>query len=330
VSTDPKSGADRGDQLFNSFVRSNEPPKPPASPPPDGGAGAPGGKAPDTAPPAPAPGAYMSCSECRAPMRDRYFALNERPICAKCRPAFVKRIERGTGQQALQRAFFHGFGVALLGALVLGTGVLFIPFVRIFVVIGVGHYVGKTIMRAVDGYGGRRYQYLAVGLTYFSIGLGSLIPAINEAREAEARHAAIMADTTRRLANQGRAIAEELDSWRAEQQAEQAAMAAEEGTPEEAGDSTAAAEAADTSVVAAEKPAAAKGFKRPRITDYLIAMVILPVLAMFAFGYMAAGVGLFTLAFALREAWKQTDGQGLELVLTGPFKVGTGPIAATG
>jgi hypothetical protein len=327
VSTDPNGGADRGDQLFNSFVRSNEPPKPPASPPPGGGAKPPGGKAPDPEPPAPAPGAFMSCSECRAPMRDRYFALNERPICAKCRPEFAKRIERGTGQEALQRAFFHGFGVALLGALVLGTGVLFIPFVRIFVVIAVGHYIGKTIMRAIDGYGGRRYQYLAVGLTYFSIGLGSLIPAINEAREAEARHRAIMADTTRRLANQNRAIAEEIDAWRAEQQAEQAAMAAEEGT-EEAGDSTAAA-AADTSVVADEKPAATKQFKRPRITDYLVAMLILPVLAMFAFGYMAAGVGLFTLVFALREAWKQTDGQGLELVLKGPFKVGTGPIPAT-
>ncbi|MFN2566722.1 MAG: hypothetical protein ABR499_17130 [Gemmatimonadaceae bacterium] len=253
-------------------------------------------------------------------MRDRYFALNERPICAKCRPQFVKRIERGTGSEALQRAFLHGFATALVGAAVLGTGVLFIPFLRIFVVIAVGHYVGKRIMAAVDGYGGRRYQILAVGLTYFAIGLGSLVPAINEAKEAADRQRAIQADTTRRLASQGRAIAEELDAFTTEQ----AAMNAGEETE----DSTAAEEApADTSVV--EKPTPAKKPQQAGIGDYIVAMLILPVLAMFAFGYFAAGVGLFTLVYALREAWKQTDGQGLELVLKGPFRVGTGPIAPT-
>jgi hypothetical protein len=106
---------------------------------------------------------------------------------AKCRPEFARRIERGTGSAAFQRAALHGLLAAFAGAAVLGTGVLFIPFFRIFVVIAVGHFIGKRVMAAVDGYGGRRYQILAVGLTYFAIGLGSLIPAINEAREAEQR-----------------------------------------------------------------------------------------------------------------------------------------------
>jgi hypothetical protein len=309
VSNNPKS-ADRGDQLFSAFVRTNEPPKP-AAPPPGGDA-----KAPDPEPP-PAPGPSMWCSECRAPMRDRYFALNERPICAKCRPEFVRRIERGTGPQAFQRAFLHGLVTALAGAAVLGTGVLFIPFLRIFVVVAVGHYIGKRVMAAVDGYGGRRYQILAVSLTYFAIGLGSLVPAINEAREAADRRRAIQADTTRRLASQGRAIAEELDAFTAEQ----AAANAEEATE----DSSGAEEAADTAVV--EKPAAVKKPEAPGIGDYIVALLTLPFLAMFAFGYTAAGVGIFTLGYALREAWKRTDGQGLELVLKGPFRVGTGPIS---
>src|SRR5688572_8049554 len=197
MSTDPKNG-DRGDQLFDSFARSNEPPKAPPSSPPSGV----NGKAPDPPQPPPASAPYMSCSECRADMRDRYFALNERPICAKCRPEFAKRIQRGTGAGAFQRAFLQGLITALVGAAILGTGVLFIPFVRIFVVIAVGHFIGKRIMAAVDGYGGRRYQWLAVALTWFAIGLGSLVPAINEAREAADRHRAIQADTTRRLVYQ--------------------------------------------------------------------------------------------------------------------------------
>ena len=311
MSNDPKSN-DRGDQLFNAFVRTNEPPKPAA--PPDGGA-----KAPDPEP-APTPGPAMWCSECRAQMRDRYFALNERPICAKCRPVFATRIERGASSAAFQRAFFHGLVVALIGAAVLGAGVLFIPFVRIFAVIAIGHYVGKRIMAATDGYGGRRYQFLAVGLTYFSIGLGSLIPAVNEARETAERRRAIAADTTRRLASQSRAIAEEVAAFTAEQQS-----AAGPGEASEEDDSDAAAE--DTSVVAAAEPAPPKKPDTPGVGDYLLGILILPVLAMFAFGWTAAGFGIFTLGYALREAWTRTDGQGLELVLKGPFRVGTGPIA---
>ncbi len=303
--------ADRGDQLFNSFVRTNEPAKPasPPTPPPSGD-----GKAPEPDP-APAKSLYMSCSECRATMRDRYFALNERPICGKCRPVFAKRIDRGTGPAAFRRALLHGLVTALIGAAVLGTGVLFIPFLRIFVVIAVGHFIGKRVMAAVDGYGGRNYQILAVALTWFAIGVGSLVPAINEAREREQRMAAIRADTTRRLATQGKAIAEELDAFIAEQAG---AEAAEAGGAED----TAAAEGRPP----IPKANAAKKADGVGIGDLLIGILTLPLLAMFAFGYTAAGVGLLTFGYALREAWRLTDGQGLDLQLRGPFRVGTGPI----
>jgi hypothetical protein len=263
---------------------------------------------------------YMACSECRAPMRTQYYALNERPICGKCRPEFAKRIQRGVGPGAFQRALLHGLVTALIGAAVLGTGVLFIPFLRIFVVIGVGHFIGKRVMAAVDGYGGRRYQFLAVGLTYFAIGLGSLVPAINEANEAADRRRAIQADTTRRLATQGKAIAEELDAFIAEQ----AGAEQEEGEGEADGAEDSATAAAEAPV--APKPSAAKQPDRIGIGNVLIAVLTLPLLAMFAFGYTAAGVGLLTFGYALREAWRLTDGQGLDLQLKGPFRVGTGPI----
>jgi hypothetical protein len=52
------------------------------------------------------------------------------------------------------------------------------------------------------------------------------------------------------------------------------------------------------------------------------------MLALFEFGLYVAGVGLLALGFGLYKAWDLTDGQGLDLVLTGPFRVGSGPIAA--
>jgi hypothetical protein len=241
--------------------------------------------------PSPAPAPAMWCSECRAPMRTQYFALNERPICAKCRPQFAKMIQRGVGAAAMQRAVIQGMLTTLLGAAALAAGVIIFPFLRLPIVVGIGWFMGKRIMASVDGYGGRRYQYLAVGLTYVAILLGSLVPAIKRANDDAKRRAAIEAAQIRTLATQQQAINEEL-------------------------------EALGIEPVRAEQPEVSAG-------KSVFAFLILPLLAMFEFGIYAAGVGLLALGFALYKAWDLTDGQGLDLVLKGPFRVGSGPIAAT-
>lgn len=225
-------------------------------------------------------------------MRTQYFALNERPICAKCRPQFAKMIERGVGAAAMRRAVTQGVLTTLLGAAALAIGVIVFPFFRLPIVVGIGWFMGKRIMAAVDGYGGRRYQYLAVGLTYLAILLGSLVPAIKRANDDAKRRAAIAAADIRTLATQQRQLNEEFE-----------ALGIEDDVPE---------------------PVA-----EPSTGKSVFAFLILPMLAMFEFGLYAAGVGLLALGFALYKAWDLTDGQGLDLVLKGPFRVGSGPIAAT-
>jgi hypothetical protein len=224
-------------------------------------------------------------------MRTQYFALNERPICAKCRPQFAKMIQRGVGAAAMRRAVTHGVLTTLLGAAALAVGVIIFPFLRLPIVVGIGWFMGKRIMASVDGYGGRRYQYLAVGLTYAAILLGSLVPAIKRANDDAKRRAAIAASDIRTLATQQKQLNEEF-------------------------------EAIGIEPVRAEEPEVSTG-------KSVFAFLILPLLAMFEFGLYAAGVGLLALGFALYKAWDLTDGQGLDLVLKGPFRVGSGPIAAT-
>jgi hypothetical protein len=116
--------------------------------------------------------------------------------------------------------------------------------------------------------------------------------------------------------------------------AEQARMNAEEaaanpGSAEEAADEA----EQDTSIVAKEVPTPKTSTpkKEERIGPgaILVAILTLPVLAMLAFGLYAGGFGLFTLGFAMYKAWQLTDGQGLDLQLKGPFRVGTGPIQPT-
>jgi hypothetical protein len=235
----------------------------------------------------------MWCSECRAAMRTQYFALNERPICAKCRPQYAKMIHRGVGPAAMRRAVMHGLLTALVGAAVLAVGVIVFPFFRLPVVVGIGWFMGKRIMASVDGYGGRRYQYLAVGLTYLALCVGSFVPAIKEAHDDAKRRAAIQAAQIRTLGTQQQAINEELEALgiepiRAQQQED-----------------------------------------KPTVGSTLVAFFFLPILAMFEYGLYVAAVGLLAIGFALYKAWGFTDGQGLDLVLKGPFRVGSGPITAT-
>jgi len=45
---------------------------------------------------------------------------------------------------------------------------------------------------------------------------------------------------------------------------------------------------------------------------------------MMQFGMMASAMGVMALGYALYQAWKQTDGEGMVLDLTGPFVSGKG------
>jgi hypothetical protein len=193
----------------------------------------------------------------------------------------------------MRNAVIHGAITAALGAAALAIGVIVFPFFRLPVVVGIGWFMGKRIMGSVGGYGGRRYQYLAVGLTYFTICVGSIIPAVKRANDDAKRRAAIEAAQIRTLATEHQAINEELE-----------ALGIEPIRTQEKED-------------------------QPGLGSFLVAFFTLPILAMFEFGLYVAAVGLLALGFSIYKAWDLTDGQGFDLVLKGPFRVGSGPITAT-
>src|SRR3954469_13472074 len=126
----------------------------------------------DPAAAAPGPALYMSCSECRAPMREKYFSMNERPLCAKCCPAYARRIRRTDGPGAIWRVGLQGALVALAGVFALIVVIKVFPPARVLVVVPIGYYIGKRMMSSLEGYSARRYQYLAVTLTYLCFLLG--------------------------------------------------------------------------------------------------------------------------------------------------------------
>jgi hypothetical protein len=251
-------------------------------------------------------------------MRAQYFVVNDRPVCTKCRSTYAQRIARTDGKGAIVRVGMQGALVALAGIVALVAVSIVWPPARIFLLIPIGYLVGKQMMKALDGYSNRRYQYLAVALTYGCFLIGFAVAAGLEEKATRERLAVNRAKMQGTMATQTDALRDELDNL-----APPAASAEESQA------------SADDEAAADEEPAAAPAAEPEEHSDAgpglgvgLLVLLFLPVIAMIQFGLTFSAAGFMSLGYALYQAWHQTDGQGLELKLSGPYRVGQGPIPA--
>jgi hypothetical protein len=124
--------------------------------------------------------ATLSCGYCQKPLRVQYWQIARRPACAACRGVVEREVEAGKSRARFSGAVQYGALAAIAGS----VGWVVISKVTGYqigiVAIGIGYLVGKAVRKGAGGLGGRRYQYLAVFLTYSAIALASL-PAIMEA-----------------------------------------------------------------------------------------------------------------------------------------------------
>lgn len=125
------------------------------------------------------------CAGCKQPVVAQYHQLNGRVFCGACRVKVEQSIEKLRQSGSLGRAALFGLGAAVLGSLLYygvsaATGY---EFGLIAVVVGL--MVGKAVRKGSGTLGGRRYQALAMALTYFSIA-STYVPPITKAFYAEA------------------------------------------------------------------------------------------------------------------------------------------------
>ena len=262
----------------------------------------------------------IQCSDCRNVSRTAYYALNERPVCARCKQQYAERIARATGPGAWPRTVIQAMLVALAGAVLTAIGISIFGMVRIACSVGIGYLIGATIRKANGGWPGRKYQVLAVVLTYFALGLGAVLPTLFSLRAAHRDVQQAVADSiaaARAKAAADSAAAENPDAVSATD--ELAAMA----------DSMEAARAKRPVHRSAELQNAERLARTSfvgAIAGALIMMITLPILANLQYGIYAAGFGLLAFGFGMKKAWDLTEG-GVHLELSGPYKVGEGPIA---
>lgn len=244
----------------------------------------------ETAEASPAPGAW-TCANCNQSLISDYYEAGGRIVCPACRTNIATALADRGGKERLILAAVYGTGAALLGAL-LWWGVRAATGYELgLIAVAVGFMVGYAVRAGAQGRGGRRFQIMAVLLTYVGVSL-NYVP-----------------DIVKAVYDSGKAAAAK---------AQEAAV----------GDAKSAGEpAADKGDQANNdgKPAGAGATKE---SDKPVSLVHLILFAFLVLGYAAAApflagasnvIGILIIGFALWEAWKMN--RAVEVVFSGPFQV---------
>lgn len=115
-----------------------------------------------------APGA-ASCQKCGTTLRGSYHMINERMSCGPCRFAAEEQLSGGTGMAGVARAIVFGAGAAVLGAAGYYAFVKLtnVEWALLTALVGLG--VGMSVRIGSRGHGGRKFQIVALALTYLAM-----------------------------------------------------------------------------------------------------------------------------------------------------------------
>ena len=236
--------------------------------------------------------ALLTCSSCGQPIKTYYYHFDGETVCAACKQTAEQAGAAQSSGGAFLRSAIFGLGAAVAGAAIY-YGVIALLSLEIGIVaILIGYMVGAAVRKGARGGGGRRYQILAVALTYFSVGLAYSPLAFKGFAEGRAK-AAASANSTKTFAPAG----------------------------DSASESVAAA-------APASRPVTAKrigfGVILLALGATFLFIFVLPIMAVMGSG--ASGIiSVIIIGVGLRQAWRMTAGH--VVTITGPYRVGGSPEA---
>ena len=111
----------------------------------------------------------LTCAACSQAIATSYYEVNGNVTCQRCRNQVMAGWNRGSSGGRFARALGLGFGAAVVGAgIYFGIAALTgYEFGLVAIVVGV--LVGGAVRKGSNGRGGRRYQLLAMFLTYTAV-----------------------------------------------------------------------------------------------------------------------------------------------------------------
>jgi hypothetical protein len=236
----------------------------------------------------------VKCQSCGLTIRTTYFSLGNATICGRCRASFEQSNEASQSWPTFFKACLFGLVACVAGAIVY-YGVIAITNLEIgLVAILIGYMVGFAVRRATGGFGGLRYQFLAMGLTYFAVSL-AYAPLVFKAS---------------------------LDSDNAEMTVTKTTFAAPANP--DAADATPQQTTTTEQVEMPGAPVTLGGFFKALggLAVFLFALPILSVVYSMPSGLISAAI----IGFGMRQAWRMTAAAALDV--TGPYRVSASPVSA--
>lgn len=238
--------------------------------------------------------AAPACSLCKRVLGSNYFTINGAIACDDCHHLISSQVKESKGARAFLRAAAFGVAAAVGGSIA-WYAVAKITGMEIgLLAIAVGYAVGKAVRHGARGPGARRYQALAMLLTYLSI-TGSYVPlvwkGVTEVQAETPAPGAGAAPGTAAAPGGPAATADRKPSSATPNEGQAAAPGAEPVAP------------------------AAVGFVRMVLT--CIVVLALSLVAPFL-GGASNIIGILLIGIALYEAWKFN--RSVPIVMDGPLR----------
>jgi hypothetical protein len=114
-----------------------------------------------------------ACKACGQKISGAHYRVNGVPACASCTQRLREQLPQDS-HQGFVRAIVFGSGAAILGFAIYVAFALATGWMVGYISLAVGYLVGKAMVMGSRGVGGRRYQVVAVLLTYMAVSLAAV------------------------------------------------------------------------------------------------------------------------------------------------------------
>jgi hypothetical protein len=112
-----------------------------------------------------------NCSACGNSIQTEYYSVNGHAVCGSCRQTIEAAAEMPRGAGPFVLAALFGLGAGVVGAAIYYAVIALLNLEIGIVAILIGYMVGFAVRKGAGNRGGRRFQVLAVALTYGAVAL---------------------------------------------------------------------------------------------------------------------------------------------------------------
>lgn len=113
------------------------------------------------------------CQFCHQPIAGNYYRINKSMACSGCAEKMRGALATDS-HAAFTRALLYGIAAAILGMILYAVFEIATGLIVGYVSLAVGWMVGTAMMKGSHGVGGRRYQIVAVLLTYAAVSMAAV------------------------------------------------------------------------------------------------------------------------------------------------------------